>query len=1082
MGPKVKKGYHIVRRVGQQGTRPSVTGQAEVEKYATGCDSLSLSTTTSGTRKHPLKHNNAGDAQRIDKVKSSITESKKTKTSSHNNIRIATINVRTLQDDIKMALIVKATAELEIDILAMQEVRRTSTGSFTFDDESLKGWQMVWSGHKRKHEHGVAILLAPHVKLEDHCEHMPARIISARVVVKNLELSILNGYAPTDSTKSETAKSLFYTTMTKAKEQLEQTPRHKIIALGDFNATISSNSKECGSWDEVLGHNNSDRVATNGNGERLLTWCLQTKMKLINTSFRSKRIHRETWRHAATGKWKRVDYICAGKWVEKLVRSCRAYVGSEKTFDTDHRLMVMNISFPKSKHDLYVQVCKRKRDAKPTADVKALGRDETIRNKFTASLDAALQNITTEDIDELNDVIVLSVKDGIESVCPKLEPSKKKEPWEDEELQEMMKSVKSCETHEDARARQKEIKKRSVELKNAYYKELADNINSRAAAREVEKEFALAKKYSAIKTSSKLAISNEKLKEHFEKHFEARDLPLPPELSKPEKFPYLKDTHVEVRQDVPDESEIQTARKTFKNGKSSGTDKLKTEGLKYNDSQMLIKALLLLMTLIWTCVRVPMVWLHATITCLFKKGIRSIAKNYRGLTIGANMSRIVAKIIIARLKEAYETNISEAQFGFRRNRSTTDGIFIVENIIEKYGGPLIVVYIDLTAAYDHIPRDFLFRVLTLRTGATHLIAILQAMYKSTTASILGMKAKFEVLVGCRQGGQESPCLFNYYFDYVLKVASHEIDKQFPDGWGIQFKYNIPHSCTNREQRQTGKMRGLEIIRWILYADDVALFCKSVKEAETIMNILNDTCKRFGLTISFGKTKTQVFNCDKELVEAKTLFSINGEVVENVRTFVYLGHMITNEDDSCFTELRTSRAIGKFYELKSVVSDKQINMGTRRKLMEACVRSRLVYGTQACFPHEKQMKKLESCWAQHLRYMVKGGWARKGEEDDDDYRFLYRNSEVEKIVGSMHLRHFIEKQHLKYIAHVCRGPNTAITKKLLFAEPTRSHHRDPWIRIAKCLNTSIDQAKAATQSRGGFTELLRRLYGDDSTPR
>ena len=278
------------------------------------------------------------------------------------------------------------------------------------------------------------------------------------------------------------------------------------------------------------------------------------------------------------------------------------------------------------------------------------------------------------------------------------------------------------------------------------------------------------------------------------------------------------------------------------------------------------------------------------------------------------------------------------------------------------------------------------------------------------------------------------------------------------------------------------MHGIEIIRWILYADDVALFCKSVNEAETIMNILNNTCKRFGLTISFGKTKTQVFNCEKKVVEDDTLFSIDGEVVENVRTFTYLGHMITNEDDSCFTELRTSRAIGKFYELKSVLSDKQINMGTRRKLIEACVRSRLVYGTQACFPLEKEMKKLESCWTQNLRYMVKGGWARKGEEDDSDYRFIYRNSEIEKIVGSLPLRHFVEKQHLKYIAHVCRGPNTSITKKLLFSKPTRTHYRDPWTRIAKYLNLSIEQAKAATQSRGGFNGILRVLYGDGPTLR
>ena len=107
------------------------------------------------------------------------------------------------------------------------------------------------------------------------------------------------------------------------------------------------------------------------------------------------------------------------------------------------------------------------------------------------------------------------------------------------------------------------------------------------------------------------------------------------------------------------------------------------------------------------------------------------------------------------------------------------------------------MYIDLTAAYGH---NFLFRVLSIRTGAYHIIAILRKMYEGTTASIKGMATKFDVLIGCRQGGQESPCLFNYYLDFVLKVAAEEIDRQFPNGWGIQFDYRISHLCTNRIQK------------------------------------------------------------------------------------------------------------------------------------------------------------------------------------------------------------------------------------------------------------------------------------------
>ena len=160
-----------------------------------------------------------------------------------------------------------------------------------------------------------------------------------------------------------------------------------------------------------------------------------------------------------------------------------------------------------------------------------------------------------------------------------------------------------------------------------------------------------------------------------------------------------------VNEDAPNEEEVKSVLKGFKNNKSAGTDKLKTEGLKYNESNNLVQSIVEITTLIWTLVIVPTTWLHASITCLYKKGARNVGANYRGLSIGANMRRIIAKIINGRLKEAYEMQISETQFGFRRNRSTSDGIFILRTIVEKYSDLLIAVYIDLTAAYDHLPRE-----------------------------------------------------------------------------------------------------------------------------------------------------------------------------------------------------------------------------------------------------------------------------------------------------------------------------------------------------------------------------------------
>ena len=46
-----------------------------------------------------------------------------------------------------------------------------------------------------------------------------------------------------------------------------------------------------------------------------------------------------------------------------------------------------------------------------------------------------------------------------------------------------------------------------------------------------------------------------------------------------------------------------------------------------------------------------------------------------------------------------------------------------------------MIFVDLTAAYDHNPREFLFRVLEFRTGAKILVYILRKLYDGKKAYI-----------------------------------------------------------------------------------------------------------------------------------------------------------------------------------------------------------------------------------------------------------------------------------------------------------------------------------------------------------
>ena len=121
--------------------------------------------------------------------------------------------------------------------------------------------------------------------------------------------------------------------------------------------------------------------------------------------------------------------------------------------------------------------------------------------------------------------------------------------------------------------------------------------------------------------------------------------------------------------------------------------------------------LMLLLATIWTTFMVPSSWIISSITCLFKnKGSRSDAANYRGLSIISTCSKILIAIVISRIRSAYENIISNCQFGFRSNRSTTDAIFILQNSINISSDPLFLCFIDLKAEYDWINREMLFKI------------------------------------------------------------------------------------------------------------------------------------------------------------------------------------------------------------------------------------------------------------------------------------------------------------------------------------------------------------------------------------
>ena len=117
--------------------------------------------------------------------------------------------------------------------------------------------------------------------------------------------------------------------------------RHDVtIALGDYNATISSSTQSRAAWSGVIGPVSPDN--TNYNGDRLLQMCATHGLAITNTWFQRKRIHQYTWLSNDGRTKKMIDHIMINRRWLSSVRNCRTYRGVELG-NADHRLVAADI-------------------------------------------------------------------------------------------------------------------------------------------------------------------------------------------------------------------------------------------------------------------------------------------------------------------------------------------------------------------------------------------------------------------------------------------------------------------------------------------------------------------------------------------------------------------------------------------------------------------------------------------------------------------------------------------------------------------------------------------------------------------
>jgi hypothetical protein len=139
----------------------------------------------------------------------------------------------------------------------------------------------------------------------------------------------------------------------------------------------------------------------------------------------------------------------------------------------------------------------------------------------------------------------------------------------------------------------------------------------------------------------------------------------------------------------------------------------------------------------------------------------------------SNSYKILSNILLTRLTSYEDEIIGDHQCGFRCNRSTTDQIFYIRQILEKkweYNGMVHQLFIDFKKAYNSVRREVLYSILIEFGVPRKLVGLIQMCLNETYSTVLIGKYKsdkFPIQNGLKQGDALSPRLLNLLWNTPL---------------------------------------------------------------------------------------------------------------------------------------------------------------------------------------------------------------------------------------------------------------------------------------------------------------------------
>ncbi|KAK3536646.1 hypothetical protein QTP86_015449 [Hemibagrus guttatus] len=376
--------------------------------------------------------------------------------------------------------------------------------------------------------------------------------------------------------------------------------------------------------------------------------------------------------------------------------------------------------------------------------------------------------------------------------------------------------------------------------------------------------------------------------------------------------------------------------------------------------------------------------------------------------------------------------ICEQQYGFMPRKSTTDAIFALRILMEKYRDgqrELHCVFVDLEKAYDRVPREELWYCMRKSGVAEKYVRVVQDMYERSRTVVrcaVGQTEEFNVEVGLHQGSALSPFLFAIVMDQL----SEEVRQESP--WTMMF------------------------------ADDIVICSESREQVEENLERWRFALERRGMKVSRSKTE---YMCVNEREGSGTV-RLQGEEVKKVQEFKYLGSTVQSNGE-CGKEVKKRVQAGwnGWRKVSGVLCDQKISARIKGKVYRTVVRPAMLYGLETVSLRKRQESELEVAELKMLRFSLE---VTRLDRIRNEY-----------IRGTAHVGRLgdkVREARLRWFGHVQRRENEYIGRRMMDMElPGRRQRGRPKRRYMDGINEDMKLVGARVEDaedRDRWREMIR----------